>query len=521
MARVLGLDLGSHSIKAVVVETAYRGQPQVRQVVTAPVPAEGERDARLKAGLAKLLEQGPLQVDSVVAAFPGTGLATHPIALPFSDPKKIESTLAFEVESQLPYDLDEAVFDHQLWQTDEKGTQLLVGVARKTEFKAVLDALSEAKLDPRVMTHAGLAYQNIIATLPQNLVDPGQAVAVLDLGHERCALAIGRPGGNVEYARTFGGGGAALTRGLAHEFQISPADAQAWKEQHGAVGSEVVGAEAERAAGVFMRALQPVLRDLRATIKAWVSHSHGQIGLLLICGGTAQLRGLPDQLAADLQLPTRLLDTPQGAGGVVAAQAWSLALRAAASGAKAPRFNLRRGDYAFKSDFDFAGEKVGQLAAFAAVLFVLLIASGIVRNSVLTRREKQVDAILCDITQRILGTCEKDYLRAKSLLEGQESPAAGIPRRSAATLLAELTAHVPPDMEVTFDQVVIDLDRIALRCETATSKNLEDLITALKNYRCFKEINEGKVEKSKDGSRVSSRLDIQVECPDEAEANNG
>ena len=103
------------------------------------------------------------------------------------------------------------------------------------------------------------------------------------------------------------------------------------------------------------------------------------------------------------------------------------------------------------------------------------------------------------------------------MLRGQECPAAGIPSRTATTLLAELTGHVPPDMKVTFENVVIDLDRISLKCETETSKSLEELISALKTYKCFKEINEGRVEKSKDGTKVTSRLDIQVECPTETE----
>ena len=527
MARVLGLDLGSHTLKAVVVETTYRGAT-VKSYFTAPVPPDGEKLDRLKAALPRLLEQGAGLVDSVVVSLPGTTLATHPISLPFSDVKKIESTLAFEVESQLPYDLDDAVFDHQIASSDEKGAQLLVGVARKTELKPMLDALKEAKLDPRIVTHAGLVYQNLLSVLPAGTVEGEAAVAVLDLGHERCNLAIGKPGGAVEFARTFAGGGWSLTKALSNEFKISLADAQAWKEEHGAVGNEVVGGEAERAAGAFMRALQPVLRDLRSTLKSYDSRSnHRRVGVLLLCGGTAKLRGLAEQLGRDLNLPTKVLELPAetrevvGVGRVEAAQAYALALRGTATGAKAPRFNLRRGEFAFKSDFDFASEKVGQLAAFAVVLFVLLIASGIVRNSILERREKQVDAVLCDVTQRILGKCEKDFTIALSLLKGQESPAAGIPQRSAATLLAELTAHVPPDMIVTFDQVTIDLDRISLRSETENSKSLEELIAALKTYKCFKEVNEGRVEKSKNGSKVQTRLDIQVECPADAEAPQG
>jgi general secretion pathway protein L len=199
-----------------------------------------------------------------------------------------------------------------------------------------------------------------------------------------------------------------------------------------------------------------------------------------------------------------------------AAQALALALRGHASGAKAPRFNLRRGEFAFKSDFDFMREKLGQIAAFAAVLFVLLIAGGMVRNAVLERREKQIDALFCEVTQRILGKCERDPTIAVALLKGEGgTAAAGIPTRSASSILAELTSRVPPEMKVTFDQIIVDLDRVSVRCEASDSKEMEDLIGELKKYKCFHTITEGKLEKSKDGSKVSFRLEIQVECPDD------
>jgi general secretion pathway protein L len=71
-----------------------------------------------------------------------------------------------------------------------------------------------------------------------------------------------------------------------------------------------VGTEAERAAGAFMRALQPVLRDLRSTLKSYAARSHRPIGALLLCGGTSKLKGLAEQLGRDLNLPTSLLELP-------------------------------------------------------------------------------------------------------------------------------------------------------------------------------------------------------------------
>lgn len=522
MARVLGLDLGSHTLKGVVMETTLRGAT-VKDVVEVPVPLEGDRPTRLGQALAALLTT-PLRADQVVLSLPGTSLATHTIALPFTEPKKIEATLGGEVEGQMPFELSEAVYDYQLATSDEKGASILVGVMRKAELGGLLTQLQGVKLDPRIVTHPGLAAQNLFSALPTALLpeNPDDALCVIDVGHERTTISIGRPSGSVEATRTLPGGGLLLTKALAHEFNIPVPEAQAWKEQHGAVGPEVVGADAERAAGAFLRAFAPVLRELKSTLKAYTARAHRNVGRVVLCGGTAKLRGLPEQLEADLGISTRRLElSPEltTAGGANAgpqlAQAWALALRGVAAGAKAPRFNLRRGEFAFKSDLDYVKDRVGQLVAFGAVIFVLLIASGLVRNSVLERREKQVDAALCDVTQRLLGKCEKNFDIALNLLKGKESPAAGIPKRSATTLLAEMSSRIPQDIPVTMDQIVIDMDRVTMRCEAASSKQMEDIVAALKTYKCFKEVKEGKMEKNKDGSKVSFRLDIDVECPDD------
>ena len=68
----------------------------------------------LRAALTQLFAQAPLQADQVVVALTGPGLATHMLSLPFTDPKRLEATIGFEVEGQLPFDLSEAVYDYQI-----------------------------------------------------------------------------------------------------------------------------------------------------------------------------------------------------------------------------------------------------------------------------------------------------------------------------------------------------------------------------------------------------------------------
>ncbi|MBX7113340.1 MAG: pilus assembly protein PilM [Myxococcaceae bacterium] len=520
MARILGLDLGSYSLKAVLLETNLRGSA-LRKWVEVP-RLEGDKAQTLASALTAL-NAGALHADQVIVSVPGLHFATHTFALPFTDPKRIDATLPFEVEGQLPFDISEAVFDYQVASADEKSSQLLVGVVKKAELETLLAALKEAKLEPRIVTHPGLAYQNLIAALPSKMLPEtaNAPIAFLDIGHERTTLAIGRPNGNIEFTRTIAGGGLSLSKALAAEFKVSLAEATDWKNKHAALGREVVGPDAERAAQAMLRALHPILRELRPTLKAYTARSRLSLEHILLCGGTATMPGIAEQLERDLNIPVFKLDLPPDVDDAIpreacapAAQAYSLALRGQASGAKAPRFNLRRGEFAFKGDLDFVREKLPQLGIFAAVLFVLLIVSGVVRNGVLERREKQLDAVLCETTQRVLGKCVKDYGVALNMLKGKESPAAGLPKRSAVNLLAEATSRISPDLKVVLDRIVIDLDRISIRGEAPSSKEIDDLTTALKKFKCFTEIKVGKIEKSKDGNKINFGLDVQVQCPD-------
>ncbi len=522
MARVLGLDLGSYAVKAVLFETALRGY-QTRGFAEVRRP-EGDRAQTLRAALSELFQNNSMLADQVMIALPGPSLATHVVSMPFVDAKRLEAALPFELESQLPFDLADAIFDYQVASQHEKKSELFVGVVRKEELRALLALLKDANIDPRIVTHPAVAYQSFFLLTSQIFdgVTDGSSVAVVDIGHERTCIAIGRPSGGIEFARTFSGGGKDLTRALASEFQMDPAAAAEWKQTQAALRTAAQSTDARRAAAAITHGLQPVLRELRPTLKAFTARTRRTVGHIYLCGGTAQLPGIDEEVSLSLGLPVRLLQLPMEAGETIAAgkhpeaaQAFALALRAQ-TGSRGQRLNFRRGEFAFKGGFDYVREKVGLMASLAATLLILLIASGIARNTVLSRREREVDALLCNVTQHVLGQCEKNYDRALNLLRGKESPAAAIPKISAASLLAEFTQRVPAEVVVTFDQIIIDLDRISVHGETDSSKSIDQIAAGLKTYRCFREVKEGKVQKSKDGQHNTFGLDVQVECSEQA-----
>lgn len=516
MARVLGLDLGSHSLKGVLLEVTGRGTSALHYAETRRAD-----DSPLDGALSAFLAENAWAADQVVVALPGPSLATHAFTLPFTDPKRIAATLPFEVEGELPFELSQVVFDHQVTRRRENATDLVVGLVRREELAELLKTLAAHGLDPRVVTHPAIAYQNLLIAAPERFeVAPGATVAVLDIGHRRTCVGVGRPAEGLVFARTFPGGGQDLSRALAAEFQVPLAEAEAWKERDGSLAPGG-GAEHARARGVLVRALGPIVREVRATLKAASGREHLPVARLLIAGGTARLSGLVDHLGSELGLPADALLLPASAAEAVppevqsrAAQAYALALRGTMSGGRAPRFNLRQGEFAFRGHVDYLRERLVRVAAFAATLALLLCVFNVTRAILLGRREAAVDTRLCALTQRVLGSCEKNYDRALNLLRGQQSPAAAVPSVSTTRLLAEVAQRIPPEVTVTFSQMVFDLDRLQLRGETDSTRSIDKIAAALKGYRCFREVKEGKVERARDSSRVQFQLDVQVDCGD-------
>src|SRR3989449_6608969 len=111
MHRNVGLDWAQDSLRVATLQSGFRGFA-VQEVRSAALPPDGAPAERLRAGLAALELIPPLgREDSIAVALPGSLVATHLIALPFSDPRRIEQVLPAGGEAAIPFDLSEVVWD--------------------------------------------------------------------------------------------------------------------------------------------------------------------------------------------------------------------------------------------------------------------------------------------------------------------------------------------------------------------------------------------------------------------------
>ncbi|HET9598755.1 MAG TPA: fimbrial protein, partial [Anaeromyxobacteraceae bacterium] len=203
MARILGLDVGARTVKAVVLDATYRSTA-VAATRQAPVP-DGEEPLRdRQVAAVKALLEG-VAFETAIVALPGIA-AGHHVTLPFIDSRRVEQTVGFEVEAQMPFDLAETAWDWQLLQARDGKSEIFVAVVKREELAGLLAGLAGAGVDPRAVVPAGLAYSalfgaGVLAAEAPADAPPG-AEAVLDVGATRASLCV-VVGGSCETARTF------------------------------------------------------------------------------------------------------------------------------------------------------------------------------------------------------------------------------------------------------------------------------------------------------------------------------
>jgi general secretion pathway protein L len=487
MHRIVGLDLAADKVRLVALESGFRGF-SVLEARSVPLPDGGTPGERLKAALSQLARS---EDDTIAVALPGAQVASHVVTLPFTDARRIERVLPAEVEGAIPFDLEDVVWDHAVLSQSNGRTEVLVGIVKKSALQQALEQLGEAGVDPRVVTFAPLALATPAergmvardgATAPES---GGATEAVLDAGPDRadfCLLDGGRP---------------VLARSL------SSAGLPAW--------------EAARAdPSALDRLLAPLVRDVKMSLR--MRGKAGPAGRLLLAGDVSSLPGVAEKLSAELSIPVSALvlagQAAQVAEGHGADYALALGLALRAQQPRG-RLNFRKGEFAFVKDLSQVRGHLARLGIAAAVLLLLSIALGIARIASLSKQARDYDDALCAATRKIVGTCMTDYRQAVAALSGGRSKAAGIPRVSAADVLAELLAHLPDDAMPTLEDVDLNTTSIRLRGVAENYTKVNDIITALKKDRCFGEIKQPRTEKQRGGEKVQFSMDFAYTCSGE------
>lgn len=498
MRRVLGLDVGSHSVKAVELNQTLQGLVVVQQRCL-PIAEEGH--AALDERLRDFAREFSLPRDHVICALAGDRLSSRRLAFPFRDTKRLSQAVPFEVEGQLPFELDQVFVDWERVGGDRQHSEVLATVAPRAEVGRLLRLLREADLEPRVIEAEGLVLGNLAALISL----PGTRL-FLDIGHRKSTLSLGLDG-RIVSARTVQIGGLALTRAIARERGCSEAEAERLKCEHGIFGSDG-GSGSPAALAVLDRLVREIVRTLSGLEPLLGGPAVARLDEITLLGGGARLAQIDTHLARRTGIQTARLDLPPVVGGaplltgadpLLYASALSLSLRG--SFQARTRMNFRQDELAYRRDLRAVGHEfawTGRLAAIACALLAVSIGTSI---AVQSRRASQLQQLVAaEFAATFPGKTPPSNVVAalrdavKSARDRADFLGVNAANLSALDILSQLSAHVPPDVDVVFEEVGIDPNVVRIRGYSKSFEAVERLKTELSKLDGFSQVQVSEIQ---------------------------
>ncbi|MCS7015681.1 MAG: type IV pilus assembly protein PilM [Gemmatales bacterium] len=324
---VWGIDVGQCSFKALrlenrngeVVATAFDfieypkmlGQP------------DADPDALVREALERFLSRNKVKGDLVAIAAPGqTGLARF-VKLPPVEEKKIPDIVRFEAKQQIPFPLDEVVWD---WQTTRRSEVAegfveneigLFALKRDVVFKA-LQVFRDLKVEVHLVQMTPLALLNLAVydllgrtgaadEAPPEPDRDGKVpcLVVLDMGTDSSNLVI-TDGYRIIWQRPVPVGGNHFTRVLSKDFKLTFAKAEHLKRN---------ATKAEDPRKVF-QSLRAVFTDFAGEVSRSLGYFSSQyrdakVERIVGLGNGFRLPGMQKFLEQSLEVPVERLSEYQ------------------------------------------------------------------------------------------------------------------------------------------------------------------------------------------------------------------
>lgn len=520
---VLGIDLGSYSVKIAQVERGF-GEFKLVNFFEVPLVAEEvlTYEQSAAAALTKFSEENAINYDACVVSLPGNLASFRSLTLPFGNAKKIDQTLEFELETVVPIDIEDLLFDYTILNSSPQESKVLAAYTRDSDFKRFLTHIQTTGIDPRYMgvDTVDLSYLSFPGFLP-----PEGQYALLDLGHTKTNLVI-MEGNKIKGLRCLSWGGHALTLAVAKSLELPYDKAESWKHSKGQV---LAGSEDPSLQAIYA-SVEELQQQLKQTLFAFYESGEKPIEALYLSGGTSRLLGLDSFFSSRLNINVSQLDVlddsftelhDRESARHVIPTAFAEALRAVYPN-KGAKINFRRGDYAYKKDIEQIGGSLKRIGMVAASVAVLAIAYFVMAYMTLSSQVDKMNKNVAKMVKTSVPDLPKgganSAKQAVTVLDGKISAindklkkVQGDGSVSALDLLKMISGAMPPrdELVVDIDDMNISPERVRLEGRTISYEGVDKVKASMEKIKIFKNVQTGNVRKGvRDEIKFSLSFDI-------------
>ncbi|NQU39676.1 MAG: type IV pilus assembly protein PilM [Lentisphaerae bacterium] len=312
--RLLALDIGASKLVLAEFQVTKSGVPQLMDYAVGALDIgsdwEADTSAYIVSTIREMMREHRMKPAPLVMSVSGQAVFPRYVKLPPVGRDKIMQMVRYEAEQNVPFPIEEVVWDYQLVSgigTDELNVML---VATKIEnITRLTNCIQAANLEPEIVDVAPMALYNAVR---YNYPGLEGCTMVLDIGARSSNLIFVEE--NRIFSRSIPVAGNAATQELMKEFEVGYEEAEQLKRQHGfvALGGVYAGPD-NKVADRVSRIVRGVVTRLHAEVSRSINFYRSQQGgsppaRVFLAGGSSVLPHMDTFFREKLKVPVEALN---------------------------------------------------------------------------------------------------------------------------------------------------------------------------------------------------------------------
>jgi general secretion pathway protein L len=478
--KILGLDIRSASASAVLIETGLK-KNVLDGFIHAPFSDKGDYHERLSGALESISREFDLKDCACVLSMPSNRFFYRNLAVPFNETKKIQQMLPYELESVIPFPVENLLIDFQkLPLTGPEGeTRIIAAGIETARLGSFIDVVETSGITPNILVPGGYPMATWIAQKAQ----PDETLLLVDYDGEDCTLYL-ILSGKIAFIRSF-----PLPSPDAND------SGKLWRQ----IRRSIAGFES--------------LSEVKATPDN-----------ILLNGFKEET--FPGKLEADVSIPVRILDVmpPVGTEGVEArykylprscfnaALASSLIMMEGLKG-----MNFRKGPLAAKTRLSEYRDGLRRTGILLGVVMMLWLIFMLTVNHTAQNKVELLDEQIATVFKQTfpdkkpIRNAALDQMKSEIKVVKRTAFASGDTGAQLRTvdILKKISQGIPKETDVHFSKLVSGEDGIHITGTAASFNTVDDIKTRLEKIDGFISVKIPS-DMDRDGDRVRFKLKIQT-----------
>lgn len=318
--RSIGLDIGEYSVKIVELSQNKKNISvnQIHEKILTQNISAHDKEIEVIEFVRSFFASQDFSQARWVMAVRQDKVTTRYKTFPFSDRLKIQKSLSFEMEEEIPFDTDSCIFDAKIIHTQGVTADVLASAVPSDHIEKIVSLASNFGIELHVVTIEGLAFANLIENwdgpVPQwpaptlelgDIEKPHKKIQIiLNIGHQKTLLAAFHHN-QLIFVRSLFWGADLLIQELIKKNEISYVEAiHLLKTQgHLLLNKQGVSFEQSQMSNTLSKPLRELVRDIQMSMLELQSEFNAEVTQLDYTGGAALLPNLGGFLTQHLEVP--------------------------------------------------------------------------------------------------------------------------------------------------------------------------------------------------------------------------